>query len=83
MLYSETLLFIRFIYSGGGGLVAQLCLTLVTLCTVACQIPLGFMGFPIQEYWSELPFPSPGDRPNTGTELVSPAVQVDSSLSEP
>ena len=76
-------MFTCFIYSGGGGLVAQLCLTLVTLCTVACQIPLGFMGFPIQEYWSELPFPSPGDRPNTGTELVSPAVQVDSSLSEP
>ena len=81
--YSRILLFICFIYSSGGGVVAQLCLTLVTLYTVACQIPLGFMGFPMQEYWSGLPFPSPGDRPNAGTELVSPAVQADSSLSEP
>ena len=30
----------------------------VTPWTVACQAPL-FMGFPIQEYWSGLPFPSP------------------------
>ena len=32
------------------------------------------MGFPRQEYWSELPFPSPGDLPNSGIELVSPAL---------
>ena len=31
--------------------------------TVACQTPLS-MGFPRQEYWSGLPFPSPGDLPN-------------------
>jgi len=37
-----------------GGLVTKLCLT---LC-VACQAPLS-MGFPRQEYWSGLPFPSP------------------------
>ena len=30
--------------------------------TVACQAPLS-MGFPSQEYWSGLPFPSPGDLP--------------------
>ena len=35
--------------------------------TVACQAPL-FMGFPTQEYWSGLPFPSPEDLPNPGTE---------------
>ena len=35
--------------------------------TVACQGPL-FMGFSRQEYWSGLPFPSPGDLPNPGTE---------------
>ena len=29
------------------------------------------MGFPGQEYWSGLPFPSPGDVPNPGTESVS------------
>ena len=37
------------------------------------------MGFPGQEYWSELPFlfPSPGDFPNPGTETASPALQAD------
>ena len=40
--------------------------------TVAQQAPL-FMGFPRQEYWSGLPFPSPGDLPNLGIEPVSPA----------
>ena len=44
----------------GGGLVAKLCPTLVTLWTVACQTPL-FMGFSGEEYQSGLPFPSPGD----------------------
>ena len=32
------------------------------------------MGFPRQEYWSGLPFPSPGDLPNPGTEFMSPAL---------
>ena len=32
------------------------------------------MGFPRQEYWSGLPFPSPGDLPNPGTGLASPAL---------
>ena len=36
------------------------------------------MGFPRQEYWSELPFPSPGNLPNTGIKPESPACQVDS-----
>ena len=36
---------------------------LATLWTVADQDPLS-MGFPKQEYWSGLPFPSPGDLPN-------------------
>ena len=31
------------------------------------------MGFPRQEYWSELPFPSPGDLPGPGIEPASPA----------
>ena len=39
---------------GGGGLVAKLCLTLVTPGTVARQAPLS-MGFSRQEYWSGLP----------------------------
>ena len=45
----------------------------VTPWTVACQAPLS-MGFPRQEYWSGLPFPSPGDPPDSGIELVSPAL---------
>ena len=38
-----------------------------TLCTITCQAPL-FMGFSRQEYWSGLPFPSPGDLPHPGIE---------------
>ena len=38
---------------------------------VTHQVPLS-MGFSQQEYWSELPFPPPGDLPHPGTELVSP-----------
>ena len=41
--------------------------------TVARQTPL-FMGFPRQEYWSGLPFPSPGDLPDPGIEPVSPVL---------
>ena len=45
--------------------------------TEACQDPLA-MGFPKQEYWSGLPFPSPGDLPDPGIEPISPAWQADS-----
>ena len=45
--------------------------------TVACQAPLS-MEFSRQEYWSELPVPSPGHLPNPGTEPGSPALQADS-----
>ena len=41
------------------------------------------MGFSRQEYWSGLPFPSPGDLPNPGIEPQSPALQVDSLPVEP
>ena len=43
------------------------------LWTVAYQIPLS-MGFSRQEYWSGLPFPSPGDLPNPGIEPECPAL---------
>jgi len=49
---------------------------------VACQAPL-FMAFPRQEYWSGLPFPSPGDLLNPGIEPGSSALQADSLLTEP
>ena len=48
----------------------QIC---ATLWTEACQAPLS-VGFPRQEYWSGLPFPPPGDRPNPGIERVFPAL---------
>ena len=41
------------------------------------------MEFSRQEYWSELPFPSPGDLPNSGIEPRSPALQADCLPSEP
>ena len=40
------------------------------------------MGFPREEYWSGLPFPSPGDIPDQGIEPGSPALQADSLPSE-
>ena len=57
----------------------------MTLWSVAHQTPLS-MGFFRQEYWSGLPFPSPGNLPNPGIEPVSPvspALKVDSLLAEP
>ena len=56
--------------------------SLVTPWTIAHQAPLS-MRFCRQEYWSRLPFPSPGDLPNPGIKSGSPALQADSSLSEP
>ena len=42
--------------------------------TVAYQAPPS-MGFSRQEYWSGLPFPSPGDLPDPGIEPRSPATR--------
>ena len=50
--------------------------------TVAYQAPPS-MGFSRQEYWSGLPFPSPGNLPNPGIEPRSPALQADTLTSEP
>ena len=46
-----------------------------TTWTVAYQAPPS-MGFSRQEYWSGLPFPSPGDLPDPGIEPESPALQA-------
>ena len=54
----------------------------VTPWTAAYQAPLS-MGFSRQEYWSGLPFPSPGDLPDPGIEPGSPALQADALTSEP
>ena len=50
--------------------------------TVALQDPLS-LEFSSQEYWSGLPFPSPGRLSNPGIEPGSPALQADSLPSEP
>ena len=62
--------------------VAQSCPTLWTSWTVAYQAYQS-MGFSRQEYWSGLPFPSPGDLPDPGIEPESPALQADFLLLEP
>ena len=53
--------------------------SLATPWTVVLQAPLS-TGFPRQEYWSGLPFPSPGDPPNPGIEPKAPALKADSLL---
>ena len=54
----------------------------VTTWTVACQARLS-MGFPRQEYWSGLPFPSPGDLPNPRIKPRSPALADRFFIPEP
>ena len=50
--------------------------------TVACQAPLS-MGFSRQEYWSGLPFPSPGDLPDPEIEPTAPALAGGFFTTEP
>ena len=49
----------------------------MTPLTVALQAPLS-MGFSRQEYWSGLPFPSPGDQDDPQIKPESPALQAGS-----
>ena len=64
-------------------LIAHLCVQLfATPWTVAHQAPLSREFFR-QEYWSGLPFPSPGDLLDPRINLESPALQADSLASEP
>ena len=66
----------------GSVLVTQSCPAPCDPWTIAHQLPL-FMEFSRQEYWSGLPFPSPGDLPDPGIEAGSPALQANSLPSEP
>ena len=61
--------------------VTKSCLTLKTPWTIICQAPLS-MGFSRQEYWSGLPFLSPGGLSDSGIEPRSSALQADSLLTE-
>ena len=65
-----------------GGLVAKSCPTLATAWTVTCQAPLS-IGFSRSEYWSGLPFPSPGDLANSGIKPMSSTLQADYLPTEP
>ena len=56
--------------------------SLVTPWTTACQTLLS-MGFPRQEYWNGLPFPSPWDLPNPGIEPTSPTLAGGFFTTEP
>ena len=60
-----------FFFAAAAAKSLQSCLTLATPWTVARQTPLS-MGFSRQEYWSGLPFPSPGDLPDPEIEPESP-----------
>ena len=69
-------------WQGAGGFVAESCPTPATPWTAACQGPLS-MGFPRQEHWSRLSFPSLGDLPDPRIEPASPTLQADCLPSEP
>ena len=61
-------------------------LSRVTLCDpMDCSPPGSSIHeiFSRQEYWSGLPFPSPGDLPDPGIKPRSPALQADTLLFEP
>ena len=67
-----------FLYGGDSGLVAKLS---ESCDPIDCSPPGSSVhGISRQEYWSGLPFPSPGDLPDPGIERGSPAVWVDSLL---
>ena len=68
-MYFNSCLYINNIFSFRG-LVTKSCLTLVTPWTVTHQTSLS-MEFPRQEYWSGLPFASPGDLPDPGVGPTS------------
>ena len=63
-------------------LLVESCPIFATPWIIACQAPLS-MGFSSHEYWSVLPFPSPGDLPNPGIKPTSPALAGRLFTSEP
>ena len=70
-----------FLYGGGRGLVAKLS---ESCDPVDCSPPGSSVhGISRQEYWSGLLFPSPGDLPDPGTKLMSPAWAGEFFTAEP
>ena len=73
----------RFVTSAAAAAkLCQLCPTLWDPRTAAYQAPPS-MGLSRQEYWNGLPFPFPGDLPESGTEPRSPTLQADALPTEP
>ena len=66
---------------GGHGLVAKSCLTIATPWTIY-SLPGSSIHGSRQEYWSGLPFPSPGDLPDPRIKPRYPALQADSLPAE-
>ena len=63
-------------------LVTQSCPTLAIPRTISCQVPPS-MRLPRQEFWSGLPFPSPGDLPDPGIKPISSALAGRFFITEP
>ena len=57
----------------------MICVSLIAIINGSNQCHLVIN----QEYWSGLPFPSPGDLPDSGIKPWSPALQADALTSEP
>ena len=72
----------NYVYSESESEVARSCPTLCNPWTIAHQAPPS-MGFSRQEYWSGLPFPSPGGLLNPGIEPRSPTLQAEALTSAP
>ena len=79
---AEILIIIYNIDTGFVVLVTKLCPTPWDPMDLAHQNPLS-MGFSRQQYWSGLPFPSPGDTPKPGTESVFPILAGGFFTTEP
>ena len=67
----------------GGVIVVLVTRLYLTVCDLLdCSLPGSSVhGESRQEYWSGLPFPSPGDIPDSGMELGSPALEVEALIS--
>ena len=64
------------------GVIQYMVFVLMSVCVCVCVAPLS-MGFPRQEYWNGLQFPSPGDLPDPGMESASPALAGGFFTTEP
>ena len=81
--FTSKKLLCKTLFNAGMCLVVWSCLTLCNFTDSSLPGSSVHRDFPKQEYWSGLPCLPPGDLPNSGIELRSPALQADSLPSEP